>query len=282
MFPTVSAVVTTHGRPALVREALASLEAEVHPLLEVLVVDDGGEFVPPDRTSIPLEVLRARGLGVGRARNLGLAHAHGEFVIYLDDDDVALPHRVATLLSAMRRYRADLCFGMTRRVVRGGTAHLEAVPTHGESAAIVSFADLLACNPHVNAVLVRAETLCAAGGFDVDAHHFDDWAAWLRIADRGALIRRVADTVAEWRMHAAGLSGAVLTLGVMKKRILALFDHLLPSLTSENARAVLRARTIVEANDIRTYDDYANAMARETLRAAAGARNVRTHLGHRL
>ena len=259
MRPEVTAVITTHGRPACVLNAIASLRAETHRDVEIVIVDDGGSFP----ASAGLRVVRGVGLGVARARNLGLAAARGEFVIFLDDDDVALPHRIATLVRTARRHRASLCFGMTRRVVDGTSEVLESVPTHHVATEAVGFCDLLACAPHVNAVLVRTETLRAIGGFDAGASHFDDWSAWLRIADRSPVMWSVADTVAEWRIHARGLSGDILQNGAMKTRLLSLFERLQPSLSDENARAVATARRIVASAAIITYDDYANAMAAE-------------------
>lgn len=257
MNPEITAVITTHGRPVSVREALASVQAELHRDLEVVVVDDGGAFVAP----AGVRVIHGAHLGVAQARNLGLAAARGEFVIYLDDDDVAFSNRVSSLLSAARQHQAGLVFGMTRRVMPGAAALLEDVPTHLSASGFVTFGDLLACAPHVNAVLARTEALRAAGGFDAATDHFDDWAAWLRIADAGAVIRRIAETVAEWRIHHLGLSGRVLRFGAMKRRILALFEHLQECLSDGNAAAVATARRVVEASDIATYDDYARIMA---------------------
>ncbi|HJQ38406.1 MAG TPA: glycosyltransferase family 2 protein [Thermoanaerobaculia bacterium] len=255
MSPEVTAVITTHARPLAVGEALASVCAEVHQDLEVIVVDDGGTFVAPRG----VRAIHGSNLGVARARNLGLEHARGEFVIYLDDDDVALPNRIASLLSAARQHQASLCFGITRRV--GAETLLPDVPTHRPSSGFVGFDDLLTCNPHVNAVLARTEALRAAGGFDAGADHFDDWAAWLRMADRGVRIWQIAETVAEWRIHPRGLSGQVLHVAAMKRRILSLFEHLQRSLSSGNARAVAAAQQLVAASDIVTYDDYVSAMA---------------------
>lgn len=243
-----------------VREALASVLAETHRELEVIVVDDGGAFVAP-RGDARVQVVRGCDLGVARARNLGLEHARGEFVIYLDDDDVGLPHRVATLLAAARRNDASLCFGMTRRVVDGRREVLEDVPTRLISSGAAGFCDLLTCAPHVNAVLVRTEVLRSVGGFDADVDHFDDWSAWLRIADRDAVVWRVPETVAEWRIHARGLSGKVHGGGAMKQRILSFFANIRGALSADNAQAVDMARRIVELSDIATYDDYVETIA---------------------
>ena len=268
MSRNVTAVITTHVRPVHVYEALSSVRAETHPALEIVIVDDGGSFVPPAQQPA-LHVVRGAGAGVGRARNLGLAAARGEYVIFLDDDDVAMSDRIARLVSEAIDRQADLCFGMTRRIVDGTNEVLDSVPTHLDVPGAVGFRDLLTCAPHVNAVLARTEALRAVGGFDEDAEHFDDWSAWLRMADRGATIWSVSETVADWRLHGNGLSARVLEGRAMKDRLMALFDRLASSLSEVNARAVAAARDIVESADIITYDDYADAMAsaREALHA---------------
>ncbi|HWW61638.1 MAG TPA: glycosyltransferase family 2 protein, partial [Thermoanaerobaculia bacterium] len=272
--PEVTAVITTHVRPLHVHEALASVRAETHKDMEIVIVDDGGAFAAPAGEPRPeVRVVRGESLGIGRARNLGLAAARGEFIIFLDDDDVALPHRIATLLSAARQSGASLCFGMTRRVVVGAAMTLDAVPTHLPSSGAVGFRDVLTCNPHVNSVLVQTAALRAIGGFDAEASHFDDWSAWLRVADRNAILWSVPDVVAEWRIHTGGLSAQLLTLRAMKTRLIALFERLQTCLSRENARAVAVAQRVVMANEIITYDDYVSAIAeaREIDRAPAAA-----------
>lgn len=259
MFPLVTAVITTRARPRHVYEALASVHSETYPNVECVVVDDDGGFVSSDRA---VRVVRGDMVSVGHARNVGLRAERGEFIIFLDDDDVALPNRIATLFSAAARNGADLCFGMTRRVIDGSAAVLPNVPTHLMAPGPIGFCDLLACAPHINAVLVRTETLRAVGGFDADASHFDDWSAWLRIADRNVSMCYVHDIVAEWRIHDGGLSGEIIQLRAMKSRLLALFDRLRAQLSQENARAIADARDVVTRNEqLLTYDDYANAMA---------------------
>jgi glycosyltransferase involved in cell wall biosynthesis len=268
--PLVTAVITTHARPQYVGDALASVCAESYPDIECLVVDDAGTFeLPLPTTARPVRVLRSGMRGVAGARNVGLAEARGEFVIFLDDDDVALPSRIATLVDAATRQRADVAFGRTRRVGSASGGKLPDVPTAVAPSDRVGLCDVITCTPHVNSVLVRTSALRTVGGFDAGAAHFDDWSAWIRLADRRFRICSVRDVVAEWRLHDAGLSGKVLHGRAMKARILALFGYLSTQLTADGIRAVAIARGVIASRDVQTYDDYADAMAaaREGLHA---------------
>ena len=279
MSPAVTAVITTHARPQFVEEALASVCAETHRDIECVVIDDGGAYEPADAGwGIEIRVLKGSQLGVAAARNLGLAAARGEFVIFLDDDDVALPHRITTLLAAARRFSADLCYGMTRRTVVGSSRTLPHVPTALMSTGSVGFCDVLTCAPHVNSVLVRTSTLRSIGGFDVEARHFDDWSAWLRLADRNVTMWCVRDVVAEWRIHGNGLSAEILHTRAMKSRLVTLFDRIQPHLSEENVRAVAEARHVVASNEIDKYDDYVAAMTA----ARAALHSAGTCFGERL
>ena len=171
-----------------------------------------------------------------------------------------MPSRIATLVAAAERHRAELCFGMTRRVSAGSAVELANVPTHARPLGAVGLWDVIACAPHVNSVLVRTEALRDAGGFDLEAAYFDDWSAWIRLADRKIRMYRIDDVVAEWRLHGGGLSGEVMQMRVMKARLLALFDRLKNQLSEEGVEAIALARDVVAGSEIHSYDDYADAM----------------------
>jgi glycosyltransferase involved in cell wall biosynthesis len=97
--PRVSVVVPTWNRLALLDRALAAVEAQEFRDFEVIVVDDAStdgtaEWIRARRPDVHLIASPAR-VGAAAARNLALARARGEFVAFLDDDDVWRPGYLA-------------------------------------------------------------------------------------------------------------------------------------------------------------------------------------------
>lgn len=89
----VSIVMPTHNRPALLRDAIDSVRQQGHRNFELLIVDDasGPETAALLRTIDDPRIRafrRERNGGGAAARNIGLAHARGEYVTYLDDDNL--------------------------------------------------------------------------------------------------------------------------------------------------------------------------------------------------
>src|SRR4051812_32406172 len=105
--PFFSIVIPTFNRARLLREALESVFAQEFTDYEVLVVDDGST----DDTQAELarhgervRVLRQENQGQGAARNLGIEHATGSYVVFLDSDDVWFPWTLAVWRQAIHMY----------------------------------------------------------------------------------------------------------------------------------------------------------------------------------
>jgi glycosyltransferase involved in cell wall biosynthesis len=91
-------VIPVFNRPEEVADAIESCLAQSYAPLEVIVVDDGstdrtGEVL--QRFAAHLQVITTANAGVSAARNLGLSRASGDFVQFLDSDDVLLPDSIA-------------------------------------------------------------------------------------------------------------------------------------------------------------------------------------------
>lgn len=120
---SVSVVIPTFGRPALVARAAATALGQTVPPLEVLVVADGHD--PRTREAVEgLADQRCRYLelpvhqGASAARNMGVAEAGGTLVAFLDDDDEWLPTKLERQLAARASASPGLPIVACRVVVR--------------------------------------------------------------------------------------------------------------------------------------------------------------------
>ena len=98
MVPLVSVIIPTYNRADLVRQALASVKAQTYRDFEIVVVDDGGTDGTCEALSAwrEIRVLRhAHRRGVSAARNTGIDAARGEWLAFLDSDDLWLPDKLA-------------------------------------------------------------------------------------------------------------------------------------------------------------------------------------------
>jgi glycosyltransferase involved in cell wall biosynthesis len=104
--PLVSIIIPHYNRAELLAETLASVEAQDYPSWEVIVVDDGSDpaqwAVVNGYANSRVRILqRTDGLkGPSRCRNLGAAAARGEFLVFLDSDDLLAPWCLAQRVQA--------------------------------------------------------------------------------------------------------------------------------------------------------------------------------------
>ncbi len=105
--PLVSVITRTRNRHALLVEAAASVAAQTWPAREFIVVNDGGEPVEealaPLRGVLDIRIVNPGRVGRCRAGNLGLEAARGEWVSWLDDDDLYYPQHLETLVCALEK-----------------------------------------------------------------------------------------------------------------------------------------------------------------------------------
>ena len=156
--PLVSVVVPTCDRPDLLDRSISSILAQTFDDYEVIIVDDGTRRVVPDALFddprvrvIPCE----GGLGPGPARNLGIDAARGEYVAFLDDDDLWLPDKLTASVQALREYpEAGVVFHKTGRP-GGDVAIDDRRQLHPQPAQMFATRQ----TPHVDSVMIRRALL---------------------------------------------------------------------------------------------------------------------------
>lgn len=103
----VSCVVPSYNRAHLLKEAIESTLSQTYPYWEMIIVDDGSTDHTAEMVAIyqrkdaRIKYYLNTGKGVSSARNLGIQMAQGNYIAFLDDDDLSLPHRFESQLRAM-------------------------------------------------------------------------------------------------------------------------------------------------------------------------------------
>jgi glycosyltransferase involved in cell wall biosynthesis len=117
----VSTIIPVHNRRVLLREAVASVLAQTYRPVEIIIVDDGStdetgrEAEALTETHSEVRVIHQRNRGPGAARETGRLTARGQFIQYLDSDDLLLPSKFELQVAGLRRCSdCAVSYGKTR------------------------------------------------------------------------------------------------------------------------------------------------------------------------
>lgn len=211
--PLVTVVVPTRNRPALLKEALASLLAQDYPHWEAIVVNDGGVDVEPVVRALDPEgqrlryVVHPRPLGPGAARNTALKLARGEIVCYLDDDDLLRPDHLSTVVAGLRESGCDFVYTdavlVPERLTPDGQRQVLGPGQNPYAHEQFSLKRLLVANYiPITTWAHRWSLIERAGRFDEQLAALEDWEFLIRLARHGCL-HHLARTTAEVRLRDA-------------------------------------------------------------------------------
>lgn len=215
ILPLVSIVIRTHGnRQSFLKEALATVCHQTYPNIEVVVVEDGGtnsehmvaEIVT--KTKLPLLYIGIAKAGRSMAGNAGLRAARGEFVMFLDDDDLLWADHVETLALALQGADAPAAYSRAWELptMRSSLDPLnydeDRVRQYPHQRDPFSYARLREGNiTTIQAVLFRRDLFDKYSGLDIRLDALEDWNLWLRFAREGDFLS-VDKTTSLYRMPA--------------------------------------------------------------------------------
>jgi glycosyltransferase involved in cell wall biosynthesis len=193
----LSVIIPTNNRPDALPYALSSVRTQNVEDIQVIVVNDGGvsleEVVAPFREDLHVELVTyPANLGPSAARNIGLEAADGDFVSFLDDDDVLLPGHYDAMLPCLAVGEADFVYTSTKASTTRDVLSREGY--HGAVRAFDydfdhEFLRVANCIPTLGVVMRPP----GAGGprFDESVRAAEDWDMWLRLAAEGYRFRHI-------------------------------------------------------------------------------------------
>jgi glycosyltransferase involved in cell wall biosynthesis len=221
--PRITVIIPCFNQARFLDEALASVSQQSFPDWECIIVDDGspdhaeGVVEPWLASDARFRYLRQANRGLSSARNLGLRHAKGAFIQFLDADDLIEPDKFTHHMHhiddgidvsiAGCRYFHDAEGPTHTRILFHG-ANPETIIRRGDSVDVPEV--FQRSNPFtICAPLYRKRLLERVGGFDESLHALEDWHLNLRCALQGAVFHHCgyADrSLSLVRLHPASVS----------------------------------------------------------------------------
>ncbi|MCD6197842.1 MAG: PIG-L family deacetylase [Deltaproteobacteria bacterium] len=207
--PLVSVIIRTNDRPRLLREALTSIAEQTYPNIEAVVVNDGGqdvESVVRDFKGVLAKIQYVQhGANRGRpaAANTGIRKAEGEWICFLDDDDLYEPDALRILISSGTKAGANAVYGQViREHYRPDGSRDPEMPDYLYARSFDR--DLLYWQNYIpiNALIFKKQTLTEIRAFDNNLTVTEDWDFILRLAENHDLLY-VPVLVAHYRCFGA-------------------------------------------------------------------------------
>lgn len=211
--PRFSVVIPTRNRRILLEETLASVWAQTFRDFEVIVVDDGST----DETAEYLKSLGDRvqtvhreGIGPGAARNAGAEIATGEYLAFLDSDDLWFPWTLAVFDQIVTTHRPALMCTSFRAFEHPG----ELADAHAGEVKVQAFTNYYATWPLQLAVgagmiAIKKSEFSRVGGFTTERINLEDHDLTLRLGTASGFVQIVQPLTLGWRNHDSRTTGNI-------------------------------------------------------------------------
>ncbi|MDQ3063471.1 MAG: glycosyltransferase [Acidobacteriota bacterium] len=184
--PKVTVIIPAYNAEKFIEQTINSVLAQTFQDFEIIVIDDGSK----DKTA---EIINSYGFlvrciqttngGVSRARNLGIDNALGEYIAFLDSDDLWEPTKLEKQVALLdENPNIGLCFTALERVDRNlkliGKTEAQNYPDFCEALLLYSCVVTGSCS----SVMLRTEIAKQTGGFDTNFTNHEDWEYWLQLS----------------------------------------------------------------------------------------------------
>lgn len=222
--PKVTVVIPAYNAMRYLPETMETALAQTFTDFEVLVVNDGStdhtaEWVS-QVTDPRVRIVSQENKGLAGARNTGIAHAKGEYIAYLDADDLWEPTKLEKQVRCLdENPEVGLVYTWTALADQDGKSTGRVISSHAEGNVwqeLIEF-NMVCCG---STPLIRRSCFDVVGLFSPDVSPSDDWDMWLRIANK-------------------------FSFGVVKEALIRYRQH--PSNSSKNFQLMLdTSRTLIE------------------------------------
>ena len=211
--PTVSVIMNIRNGAATLREAIASVMAQTVPEWELIAwddrsTDDSAAIVAEFRDPRIRYSLAPQEMPLGQARDAAIRQAWGEWLAFLDQDDVWLPQKLEKQLALAEPSSVGLIYGRTLAIYpNGGQRDLDYFHEFSPLPEGKIQAELLGrgCFIAMSSVLLRRPAVLESGGVPGCIHVSPDYSMYLSVCSRYQA-RAVQQVVCRYRVHSESMS----------------------------------------------------------------------------
>jgi glycogen synthase len=205
--PLVSVVVPYFRMEAHLEETLASIRAQTHPRIEVILVNDGSlreqDAVVDDLADrYDAKLVAQPNSGLGAARNLGMQLARGRYVLPVDPDDLLLGEFVERCVDVLER-RPELAYvtSWTEFIGEDGSPHAGGYRPIGNAAGYLDAENVAGSSM----ALLRRRLFERGLRYSEDMTSYEDWLLFLELRDRGLFGHVIPEPLLRYRVRDASM-----------------------------------------------------------------------------
>ncbi|MUL35813.1 glycosyltransferase family 2 protein [Gloeocapsopsis dulcis] len=188
--PKISIIVPVYNGEKTILATIESIQKQTFFHFELIVIDDGSTDCTLELLAQICEprmkVISYENGGLPVARNRGIANAIGEFITFIDADDLWTSDKLELQLAALQQHpEADVVYSWTLFLNEAGTSFHQSEPIYfqGNILPQLLLKNFIASGSNV---MIRKQAIASVGYFDPTLRSCEDWDYWLRLAAKCA------------------------------------------------------------------------------------------------
>lgn len=232
----ITVIIPSYNSAHMVSYTLHSVLASTTTDYEIIVVNDGSsddttEVITPFLHDKRIRYIEQENKGLSGARNTGITHAKGKYLVFLDSDDIILPKKLQVQSHYLDQHPdIDIVFSDSQWFVEDdfNDTRPVAFPVYtGNVLSQLLFGNFM----HVNSVMVRTEKVREIGCFDENFKELEDWDLWLRLSINGSLFGYTQGILSKVRIRKGSMTSNQMK---MNKAMVRVLEKNIPLLSQKN------------------------------------------------
>ena len=219
----VSVIMPVYNGLEYIDETLETVRRQTHQNVEIIVVDDGSTDGTLEYLSRQSDVraFTQENQGPGTARNTGAKEATGDWLAFLDSDDLWEPSKLTRQLDRAEEAGADLVYTNSRQF-----GETNGVPLYQHEPGTMPSGDLFKLVLRDNfltlsSVLIHRSVFEELGGFQQEGlRGTEDWDLWLRYLNTRRTVAAVDEPLVSYRWHKSNMSSDVRGMQASRENVL--------------------------------------------------------------